>query len=64
MKGGVRMSDKSNELATLRSKASYSSMVESDQVKATYKGLNIVEDKRGFVSESEIDRYFELRMSL
>lgn len=58
------MSDKTNELAALQSKAAYSSMIESDQVKATYKGLNIVEDERGFVSESEIDRYFELRMSL
>ena len=44
-------------METLREKASYSNIVDKEDVKEVYKGFNIVEDNRGFTSKEQIDEF-------
>ena len=44
-------------METLREKASYSNIVDKEDVKEVYKGFNIVEDNRGFTSHEQVDKF-------
>jgi hypothetical protein len=44
-------------METLREKATYSNIVDKEDVKEVYKGFNIVEDNRGFTSKEQIDEF-------
>jgi hypothetical protein len=44
-------------METLREKASYSNIVDKEDIKEVYKGFNIVEDNRGFTSHEQVDEF-------
>ena len=44
-------------METLREKATYSNIVDEDEVKEVYKNFNIVEDPRGFNNHEQVDKF-------
>lgn len=44
-------------METLREKATYSNIVDKEDVKEVYKHFNIVEDPRGFNNHDQVDKF-------
>lgn len=44
-------------METLREKASYSNIVDKEDVKEVYKNFNIVDDNRGFTTREQVDEF-------